>query len=462
MRRSAARHEEARRDGDLLVLGVAVDADDLEAVVESLGDLLGDVRRGDEEHLGEVDLEVEVVVAEGRVLRRVEDLEQRGRRIAAPVGAELVDLVEQDHRVHGAGVAQGAHEAARECADVGAPVTADLGLVADAAEAHAHELAVQRARDRLAQRRLADAGRPDEAEDGSAALVLDLALAPEAAHRQVLEDAVLDLFQTGVVGLEHCARGGHVVLILGLLAPWQGQQPVEVGADGGGLGMARAGAVEALELALGLLASLVRERSLGDALAVALGVVGTVLVAQLLADGVELATQHVLALRLVHVLRDVVADLPPELDLGQRVTRPREGALEPQLDVERLEQLDLALQRQVRRVARRVRQRAGVLDRAQERDDAAGTARLEDLLDHDAVLACELVCVLADLVGVGVLGHGDAQCTADALALTLAELGAVQGADGGAVDGRPAASPAGRRARRPRRSARTGRCGGWR
>ena len=140
----AARHEEARRDGDLLVLGVAVDADDLEAVEQSLGDLLGDVRRGDEEHLGEVDLEVEVVVAEGRVLRRVEDLEQRGRRIAAPVGAELVDLVEQDHRVHGAGVAQGPHEAARERADVGAPVTADLGLVADAAEAHAHELAVQR------------------------------------------------------------------------------------------------------------------------------------------------------------------------------------------------------------------------------------------------------------------------------------------------------------------------------
>ena len=197
--------------------------------------------------------------------------------------------------------------------------------------------------------------------------------------------------------------------------------------------MAGAGAVEALELALGLLASLVRERSLGDALAVALGVVGTVLVAQLLADGVELAAQHVLALRLVHVLGDVVADLAPELDLGQRVTRPGEGALEPQLDVERLEQLDLALQRQVRRVAGRVGQGTGVLDRAQERDDAAGTARLEDLLDHDAVLACELVCVLADLVGVRVLGHGDAQCTADALALTLAELGAVQGADGGAA-----------------------------
>ena len=312
-------------------------------------------------------------------------------------------------------------------------MTADLGLVADAAEAHAHELASERAGDRLAQRRLADAGGPDEAEDGSAALVLDLALAPEAAHRQVLEDAVLDLFEAGVVGLEHCARGGHVVLILRLLAPRQGEQPVEVGADRRGLGVARAGAVEALELALGLLARLVRERSLGDALAVALRVVGAVLVAELLADGVELAPQHVLALRLVHVLGDVVADLAPQLDLGQRVAGPGEGALQPQLDIERLEQLDLALQREVGRIAGGIRERARVLDRAQERDDAAGTARLEDLLDHDAVLAGELMCVLADLVGVGVLGHGDSQCTADALALTLAELGAVQGADGGAT-----------------------------
>ena len=50
-------------------------------------------------------------------------------------------------------------------ADVGAAVAADLGLVADAAEREAHELAVERARDRAAERGLADAGRADEAED---------------------------------------------------------------------------------------------------------------------------------------------------------------------------------------------------------------------------------------------------------------------------------------------------------
>jgi hypothetical protein len=48
----------------------------------------------------QVELDVEVVVAERRVLRRVEHLEQGRARVAAPVGADLVDLVEEDDRVH--------------------------------------------------------------------------------------------------------------------------------------------------------------------------------------------------------------------------------------------------------------------------------------------------------------------------------------------------------------------------
>ena len=129
----------------------------------------------------QVELDVEVVVAERVVLRRVEHLEQRRRRVAAPVGADLVDLVEHDHRVHRPGVAQGADEPARQRADVGAPVAADLGLVADAAERHAHELAAERARDRLADRGLAGAGRPDQRQDRAGALVLARCRAPGAA-----------------------------------------------------------------------------------------------------------------------------------------------------------------------------------------------------------------------------------------------------------------------------------------
>ena len=144
---------------------VAVETDDLHPVEQRPGDRVGHVRRRDEDDLGKVELDVEVVVAERVVLRRVKHLEQRSGRVATPVDADLVHLVEEDDRVHRAGVAQGADQPTRQSADVRAPVAADLSLVADTAERHPHELAVERPRDRLADRRLAGARRPDQRED---------------------------------------------------------------------------------------------------------------------------------------------------------------------------------------------------------------------------------------------------------------------------------------------------------
>ena len=94
-------------------------------------------------HVGQVQVELEVVVAERVVLRRVEHLEQRRRRVAAVVRADLVDLVEQHDRVHRAGLLDGPDDPAGQRADVRPPVAADLGLVADAAERDPDELAAR-------------------------------------------------------------------------------------------------------------------------------------------------------------------------------------------------------------------------------------------------------------------------------------------------------------------------------
>ena len=127
---------------------------------------------------------------------RVEHLEQRRRRVAAPVGADLVDLVEHDHRVHRPGVAQRTDEPSGKRADVGPSVAADLGLVPDAAERHADELASGGAGDRLADRRLAGSGRTDQREDRAGALVvLDAALLAQLRDRDVLDDAVLHVLE---------------------------------------------------------------------------------------------------------------------------------------------------------------------------------------------------------------------------------------------------------------------------
>jgi hypothetical protein len=80
------RPQVAARDRDLLLDRVAVEADDLHAVEQRTGDGVGDVRRRDEEDVREIDLDVEVVVAERVVLRGVEHLEECRGRVAAPVG----------------------------------------------------------------------------------------------------------------------------------------------------------------------------------------------------------------------------------------------------------------------------------------------------------------------------------------------------------------------------------------
>ena len=90
-------------------------------------------------------------------------------------------------------------------------MAADLGLVAHAAERDAHELALHRPRDRLAERGLADAGRADEAQDRPLHVALEL------AHGEVLDDALLDLVEVVVILVEHAraprpGRGGPSVV----------------------------------------------------------------------------------------------------------------------------------------------------------------------------------------------------------------------------------------------------------
>jgi hypothetical protein len=64
-------------DRQLLFLGVAGDLQHFHAVLQRRRHRVEDVRRGDEEDLGQIERHVEVVVAEGVVLLRVEHLEQR-------------------------------------------------------------------------------------------------------------------------------------------------------------------------------------------------------------------------------------------------------------------------------------------------------------------------------------------------------------------------------------------------
>src|SRR3972149_6161692 len=114
-------------------------------------------------------------------------------------------------------------ELARECSDVRPAVAADLGFIADPAEAQPDELAPERLRDGFAETGLADAGGAHEAQDGP----LDVGL--HLAHREELEDAIFDLLEIVVIRFKDILRPGNVVDVLGLLGPGNAGEPIEIG-----------------------------------------------------------------------------------------------------------------------------------------------------------------------------------------------------------------------------------------
>ncbi len=78
----ALRDEVVLGDLELLRIDVAGQLDDLHAIDEGRGDRVQGVGRADEEDIGQVEGQVEVVVAEAEVLLGIEGLEQRARGIA--------------------------------------------------------------------------------------------------------------------------------------------------------------------------------------------------------------------------------------------------------------------------------------------------------------------------------------------------------------------------------------------
>ena len=298
------RHEVAPRDGELLQVGVARQSDDLHAILQRARNPAHRVGGADEHHLRQVVVEVEVVVAEVEVLLWIEHLEQRSGGVAAEVGRHLVDLVEEKHRVAGARLLERLDDLAWQGSDVRPAVTSDLRLVPHTAQADPHELPVHRARDRLAERGLADARRPHEAEDGT------LDLVDELLDREVLEDTLLRLLETVVVLVEDLLRLGDVELVLGVLEPGEREDPVDVVADDCGLGAHRAHHLELLELLPGLEGGLLRHLLVLDLLLELLDLVlELVALAELLLDRLHLLVEVVLLLRLLHLLLHAGADL---------------------------------------------------------------------------------------------------------------------------------------------------------
>ncbi len=397
---------------------VAGQADDLHAVAQGAGHGVEHVGGGDEHHPRQVEGHGQVVVAEGPVLLGIQNLQHRRRRIALDARAHLVDLVQHHHAVASAGLADGLDDGAGQGADIGAAVAANLGLVVQAAQADADELAPHGLGDGLAERGLADPRRTGEAQDRR------LALGRELAHGQELQDPGLDLLQAVVVGVEDLPRLLDVDgLGLGR-RPGQLDQPVEVGADHAVFGAGVGHALQASQLLARLGLHLLGHGGLvdgggqiGDLL------VGALVFAQLVLDRGQLLAQQHVALTLAQGGLGLGADVPRQLQHFQAVGQKLGDLVQPGDQVEGLQDVLLLLGRDVGICGGHVGQDAGGCDRLHRRPQFR--RRLgQDVQDLQGLLA-QVQEPRLDLGG-DLGGLGQVQAAGDQIGPALQGLGDVE------------------------------------
>ncbi len=268
----------------------------------------GHVGGGDEQDLRQVVVDVEVVILEGGVLLRIEDFEQGRGRIAAEVRRHLVDFVEQEDGVLGARALHVLDDLARQGADVGAAMAANLGFVAHATQRKADKLAAGGLGDGHAQRGFAHARRSGEAEDRA------LGVLDQLAHGEEFEDALLDFFEAVVVFVQDLLGVVDGAGFLGALLPRHGEQPVDVIAADGRLGGHGRHGFELLQLLDGLVEHFLGHAGGFDLLA-QLVELALFAAAQLFLDGLDLLVEVVLFLRALHLPLDARLDVAVEVEL---------------------------------------------------------------------------------------------------------------------------------------------------
>ena len=150
-------HQVALRDVHLVGFCVPRDFDHFQAIAEGGRHGIHRVGRGNEQHIGQIKRYIQVVVRESMVLCRVQYLKQCRSRVAAEVGAELVDLVEHHHRVAAACLSDFGDNSAGHGADICAAMAANVGFIANTAQGNADELAADRFGDALAKAGFANA-----------------------------------------------------------------------------------------------------------------------------------------------------------------------------------------------------------------------------------------------------------------------------------------------------------------
>ena len=193
---------------ELLILRIAVYLDHLHAVQEGTGNGLRGIGRSDKEHLGQINGNLHIVIPESDILLPVQHLQKGRGRIALIITAHLVDLIQKHQRIADSGLAQSLHQTAGHSAHIRLPVAPDLRLVPNASQADPNIFLVQSARHRAGNGGFPRSGRAHQTENRAVPLLR------QGAHRQILQDALLHLFQAVMILIENLLRMPDIIVVL--------------------------------------------------------------------------------------------------------------------------------------------------------------------------------------------------------------------------------------------------------
>ena len=234
-------------------------------------------------------------------------------------------------------------------------MASDLRFVVHAAQAHPDKLAVHGARDRLTERRLADTGRSDKAEDRR------LALRRELAHCEIFDDPALDLLKPEMILVEDAASRLDVDRRLLRQCPWQVDEPVEISPDHAVFAGRLGHALKPAQLLARLVVDLLGHMRVGDRLIEFgdLGRLSLIRFAKLALNGGHLFTQQDLPVAGVERGLGFPADLLRQAKHFDPVRKQAGDPLHSRADLHRLEDLLLFVGRRIHEGRHQIGQRAG-------------------------------------------------------------------------------------------------------
>ena len=116
------------------IFGVPGQPDDFHAVLQRQRNVRQGVGGRNKQNVGQVVVQIQVMVVEGKVLLGIENLQQRRRRIAPEIHAHFIDFIQAKYRIIDADFFQGLENLAGKRPDVGPAVSPNFSFIPHAAQ----------------------------------------------------------------------------------------------------------------------------------------------------------------------------------------------------------------------------------------------------------------------------------------------------------------------------------------